>query len=696
MLAMAGLLLVGCADKDVIAEGGSSQGEAIGDGYLALNINLPTTPSTRAVNDDYDDGTPNEYRVNDCALLLFAGNEDNIGDAKLISVQEINLPFVGDNKDSEVDNITTIYQAAATVSNYSANDGDLFALVFLNYKRVMEYNSTTGAAKIGSKDLVEDGVSKTATRFSEIQDLAITGSDELLTTNGALTERYFFMTNAVLSTKPGGSKNPIVSNKPYIFQLAKLDGKVWPTREEAIANPAGNILVERAVAKATLSYKADAAENMAKEDNDIKVKVTKVEWVIDNTEPSTYILRNPGTSTQYTAYLGYMSDYFKPSSKQDNYRFVGNVSVATSLNYNTQASESNHDHGLSDAYRTYWCIDPQYDKAATLNQIENTEIENKFVEANGSPLYCYENTFNVEHQTYKNTTRAILKVTVEAYKKGNNGEYNTKVTDGLFSVNKDGKLYTLDGVKKFMAKKIIQNINFLAMVDENLKDELKQQEMGYTLTEEVFNKYFTISITKNADGISELTGIVFNKSAEQGSDYPFKNEANFNFNTKIDPTNPSSATYLEDIKNLVNENVVAREYGNGVMYYEKRFRHFAGNDPVKNDDGSYTIQSDDLAPWNCWEGGTNYEDVAVPSSDTAYPYNTKGDEERNYLGRYGMVRNNWYDVQVVSFNKPGSPTVPTHEFTDGNDETTDDHIDDYISVRIHVLSWAKRTQSWGF
>ena len=697
MLAMAGLLLVGCADKDVIAEGGGGQqGEVLSDGYMALNINLPTTPSTRADNDVYDDGTPNEYRVNDCALFLFAGQESNIEAAKLISVQDINLPFVGDSKDSPVDNITTIYQAVAKVQNYNKDkDGDLFALVFLNYKNVL----TDGLKKIGNTplqvDVDEEGI--TATTFGDIQGLTIAATNiagntaEKLTSQTGLTNRYFFMTNAVLSTNEGGSvsNSPIVNGDAGVFQLAKLNEEnICPTREEAIDKPAGNILVERAVAKATLRYSEGAADGMSKDDNNIEITIKEVKWVIDNTETSSYIVRNIGkgkAGIEYPAYLGYSSDYFT----SPNYRFVGNISVNTSLNNNGSTSTPipGHDHGLTKAYRTYWCVDPHYNEDADLKQLETTEIENALISADGSPLYCYENTFNVKHQTYKNTTRAILKVTIEATKGGK------KITDGLYSVNNDGLLYTFDGVKGCMIQKIFQNVNFLAMVDENLKPELKEQEGGYTLTEAVFNNCFEITI-EETDGVSQLTKIAFKTDADKTANYPFETE-NFDFDKKLED---GVTTILEDIKVLVNENVVAREYKDGVMYYEARFRHFAGNDPIRDvaADGtvSYRIDEGDLAPWNCWE--YKYGDVTNPSSDEAYPNYGTNSAERNYLGRYGMVRNNWYDVEIEKFKRPGLPTVPSHTFIDGDDETTDDHIDDYISVRIHVLSWAKRMQSWGF
>ena len=57
-----------------------------------------------------------------------------------------------------------------------------------------------------------------------------------------------------------------------------------------------------------------------------------------------------------------------------------------------------------------------------------------------------------------------------------------------------------------------------------------------------------------------------------------------------------------------------------------------------------------------------------------------------FLGRYGVLRNNWYDLGINSISGVGSPVVPDAP------GTPDDELESFISVRINVLSWAKRTQ----
>lgn len=57
-----------------------------------------------------------------------------------------------------------------------------------------------------------------------------------------------------------------------------------------------------------------------------------------------------------------------------------------------------------------------------------------------------------------------------------------------------------------------------------------------------------------------------------------------------------------------------------------------------------------------------------------------------YLGRYGVVRNNWYELTIDRVSGPGEPEITP---PDGG------HVDDeegYIKCTINVLSWAKRSQ----
>ena len=93
-------------------------------------------------------------------------------------------------------------------------------------------------------------------------------------------------------------------------------------------------------------------------------------------------------------------------------------------------------------------------------------------------------------------------------------------------------------------------------------------------------------------------------------------------------------------------------FESGVSYYVARVMHFNG-----------------LTPWN--PGNKTYDG-----------------NNANWLGRYGVLRNNWYELSVSSVSGPGYPDVPKVNPTD-----PDDVNDQYINVEVKILDWAKRSQS---
>ena len=94
-------------------------------------------------------------------------------------------------------------------------------------------------------------------------------------------------------------------------------------------------------------------------------------------------------------------------------------------------------------------------------------------------------------------------------------------------------------------------------------------------------------------------------------------------------------------------------YVDGVSYYIARVKHF-GDDLTK------------------WEAGN-----ATYASNNA-----------NWLGRYGVLRNNWYELSVRNVSGPGYPDVPKV-----NPTAPDDENEQYINVEVKILDWAKRSQN---
>ena len=100
------------------------------------------------------------------------------------------------------------------------------------------------------------------------------------------------------------------------------------------------------------------------------------------------------------------------------------------------------------------------------------------------------------------------------------------------------------------------------------------------------------------------------------------------------------------------EMVGINTYLNGVTYYIARVKHFG----------------DDKTPWSSGSAYDGHNDL--------------------YLGRYGMLRNNWYELKVGNVYGPGYPGVPPVDPT-----LPDDENEKYLSVSVKIHDWAKRSQT---
>ena len=93
-----------------------------------------------------------------------------------------------------------------------------------------------------------------------------------------------------------------------------------------------------------------------------------------------------------------------------------------------------------------------------------------------------------------------------------------------------------------------------------------------------------------------------------------------------------------------------------------------------------------LTPWNKDEYQTGYAPISSTKTSEIYPNGSDKRSDANYLGRYGVVRNNWYELKINNVKRPGKSAINTPK------GTPDDNLESYISVSINILSWAKRSQ----
>lgn len=114
----------------------------------------------------------------------------------------------------------------------------------------------------------------------------------------------------------------------------------------------------------------------------------------------------------------------------------------------------------------------------------------------------------------------------------------------------------------------------------------------------------------------------------------------------------------------INGLITFKFYKGGVAYYNLLIKHFG----------------DTETPWNREK---HTENTIAGIYNAAAPATS----ESNFLGRYGIVRNNWYQIEISGISQIGDPIVVTP------DDTPDDKTRNYLSVKIHILPWAVRTQS---
>ena len=620
------------SDEPSNGGGNDNNGQLVDAGYLRVGLELPQVKGARALNDNFDHGLAAEYAVDDAILVLFKTDTESEGanEAKYHSSYKLSELNSADGAPGV--NITTTYLKTVHLNNVSNND-ILWGLILINSDKVAtweldaEANSTSGkeSSEIFTgliKTLTINGtqLTKGTTTFADVCKLQLTNAHSFTNDNG-----HIFMTNAVVSTANGEAE--VAADKIYTLQkigVAKDVAK--PTEAEAIAAPAASFYVERALAKATLT-----STNALKSDSPLtdQLVVKKVEWVLDNTEPSSYIVRNVGDN----GYINYQN------AVSSDYRFIGTAAIGRTVLQPTQ-----------ELFRHYWAIDPQYDKKAVLNTyvkqeggkyLTNAQAASLFKPVGSDkPQYCHENTFDVARMNFQNTTRALLKVTFAPV-----GSENAV---DLYVLNNNQKeVYTSqDNACSRMVKEIVASNE----VAQRIKSHLAADQPSVTITTENYTQYFDINfVTVPETNVVKVTSVEFKQNAAFA-------------------TVPEKFTEADGLIKNINAIFQVVKYDGGVAYYEIRFKHFG----------------DDYCKWTAPEQTTNTTTEAYGSGDTA---------AKNYLGRWGMVRNNWYEINVSTINQLGKPVFGQMDIT--NDDTPDDNndVEKWISFKINILSWAKRVQN---
>lgn len=589
-----------CSSDDPVVNADGGKAPFADGGYVKMAINMPSAPSSRAANDDFDnsDGLPKEYEVKNATLILFQGSADE-NNAVFHSAYDLPVSMTKDG-DTQITSTTKIVKK---VEN-SVPNTQLYAYVVLNDNGLLDVanskinvpSSATATTLVGMK-------------FSDFKNTVVSGGADKFKNDG------FLMDNAPLLNKTSST----------ITSLVNISGKVYRSKAEAEAKPATEIFVERALAKVTVADKTGTTKKL--QGDGVKtitgptsavspdVNYTIEGWTLDVTNKSSYLGRNFNSAWK---------DITESESTTATPRFVGTSPLRTT----------------TDLFRTYWAEDPNYGGASytfssgAFNYLGNGDgnlVNQKLDES--TPLYCMENTFDVANQRVQQTTRAIVKVKI-----GTAGTFYTFNGDNSMLYDKTNmEKRVLDAIKSSTA--VMGKMSTTTKTVTKIEDaDIKDLKLGWVKTGEGTST----TLENECDGDGKIYVLSFSVKKADGTWITIDN------NTFTDKT-------LVDVLQL-REIMMYKE---GYAYYPVLIKHFG----------------DDLTPWN----------KTTASFDDPY----ENPVSNKYLGRYGVVRNNWYNIDIKSINNVGSAVVPNAS----KNASFDDKPENYISVRINVLSWAKRNQS---
>ena len=745
-LAAVGLLFGACSDKDAeVAEETFNQYDLIEgqSAWISLGIALPGDGAVTRSNEDLHDGDEAEYAVYSAKLVLFKGaDEENatlIKDYSIASTDwswdnedEDNAPAANTYSSTGDDNVSTSGKKYGEVTSTSTKvvkeidspslggQDNLYGYVILN----CDNNLTNISYTPGTKFSV----------FKQQVLKAIGIADETNGYGSIKPTAGLVMTNVPISGKIGGTTDPTGAT---ITTLADIDkNAVYKTRAAAEAGTTSAcIYVERAAVKVEVGVASG---------------LTQVELPYGTTDVYTAVTptgsENPQTEgwfekdgTIYTASTDGTVDgsktYYKKETKDVtylNFTFagwaLGNVNYGGDsgtgyyntrqfdtewLPYNNLFAESYlryrmvgrtpfFDEGHHNPiYRTYFGRDVNYTNApldptkltytsgseevvnfATTNLKHKQIGTDKYTLGNGGVTYTYENTFDENSQIWANTTYVGVKINIGSEDFYTiEGQPNTKLnlSDLPSEVAKN------HSVDISTANTAIQTAihNNLTKADGDLvSGDLNHGKTAATKIKEI--------------SFSLVPEVSWGDRAADGSvPYTFTLKLD-NVQNKIgDATSftPMNSTDVTTLNALVASTLDAEvsgttkiyKYVGGAVYYSMRISHFG----------------DVETPWSAPESAYNNYNAIYPtngkSSHTGAAQQTYSDSRASaWLGRWGIVRNNWYKLTIDEIKGLGSPVPEDYSGIIGGTPDDNPETKYYIAAHVHILPWAVRTQSVKF
>lgn len=446
------------------------------------------------------------------------------------------------------------------------------------------------------------------------------------------SNKGLLMTNAPVSAAQGGSAAAPTTEANY-STLVEIDKtKVFSTADAAKAAPAACVYVERAAVKITVSEATTL-------DKTALGGFTLDGWQIINYEPTYYNTR------QIDPAWGDLA------SDADETKFALWAGVKTTneyrfVSYRDFDPAKNAAH-TGQPYRTFFAKDPHYNAdvvTGATSALSKTVAGETWIDA-GKHGYTTENTFDVTRQKWQNTTMATLRV------KFNGGA-------GFYMIGGDDAKYTEATVKT----KLAANLTSTPVVSNALQTACEALAGSTT---DVYTATLTVSFTAPTVG---KNGVPYTVDFAISSSTGTKTQADLTTDQQNDVVSALATGMAAYALNF---------YAGGYAYYNIRIQHF----------GEYET------PWSSTEP---FQTVA-PGSTVQEIYGvgeTSDMSDARFLGRYGVVRDNWYKLSVDAITKIGSAEPVNVTGTGKN--TPDDEIENYISVHVHILPWVIRNQSVNF
>ena len=452
------------------------------------------------------------------------------------------------------------------------------------------------------------------------------------------TDGTFFMSNSTFYNTPASGTIPVyvISGENGIQSLQGIDPASISKSSTVAATSATNIYVERAAAKVDLEFFKGLTSPLANSD----------------------VFRNDDTSGLPTYTFTATGDQlvvggWNLTTTSKDFYTVKKIETSDWTTWNTADTYQMTSHLSNPAwFRSYWGKSTNYgvDSPETDAYVYSSwnEARNESKEGTGlKAIYCTENTNIAGHQIQSRTTSVLI-----------NGVYTVAAKHTSETDVKD--VYSVNGnvLSPYYAAEAIANafkMKGYVKTDGSTESDLVGSDFLVSPSSKATNWKKLVKF----DTQSATTSLLDKTTSTTAIEKAISDDDNY---TKMDLLLLSVISYIDPIVH----------YPLGRCYYIVPIRHF--------DDTEVQLYKNPDAV-----GNKEYYEFPVGTPVAV--------NQTNQEGRYGVLRNHWYSVNIRSISQIGKPTPidPTTPIVPPT--TPDDEENLYLNAKINILPWAKRSQN---